>query len=160
MKISSALTFILALAPVAAAAADKTAEATIHALFAADKGYIDGKSEGVMGDKRLLDRFLSRSLLRVIDADETAAAKRGEPPTIEGDPFIDQQEADIKDIKISAVSASADKASVRADIAHGDGSQEAITYMLVFERGLWRIDDIDYARADGEETLRRELSGK
>ena len=113
-----------------------------------------------MGDKRALERFLSRSLLRAIDADETAAAKRKEPPTIEGDPFIDQQEADIKDVKISTLSVSADKASVRADITHGDGAQEAITYTLLLERGLWRIDDIDYVRADGEETLRRELGGK
>lgn len=160
MKIASALTMILALAPVAAGAADKTPEATIRALFAADKGYIDGKSEGVMGDKRALARFLSHALLRVIDADEAAAAKRKEPPTIEGDPFIDQQEADIKDIKISTVSASAERANVRADIAHGDGSREAITYILTLERGLWRIDDIDYARADGEQTLRGELAGK
>jgi hypothetical protein len=37
-----------------------------------------------------------------------------------------------------------------------DGARERLIYALVFERGEWRIDDIDYAMLDGQ---RRSLRG-
>jgi hypothetical protein len=100
-----------------------------------------------MGDKAERARFFSAGLLRKIAADEAAAKKRGEPPNLDGDPFVDAQEATVNDLKISIVSVAGAKASVLADFDRGAGEREKITYSLVLEKGQWRVDDIAYARA-------------
>jgi hypothetical protein len=39
---------------------------------------------------------------------------------------------------------------VLAEFARGDGARERLTYVMLFERGEWRIDDIVYSALDGE----------
>ena len=150
------------LAPIApAATALEAPDAVVRELYAADAPSIKGTGQGVMGKGAARPRFLSRALLQAFDADERAAAARKEPPTIEGDPFTDSQESGLKDLKISLLSASADKASVLADFDRGDGAREQLTYALVLEKSRWRVDDIAYARADGsKDQLRGLLHGK
>jgi Protein of unknown function (DUF3828) len=135
--------------------------ATIRALYAADAPFINNTGEGVMGSGKLLARFLSADLNRQLTADAKAAAKRREPPTIEGDPFVDSQESGAKDFKISLVTTEADSAQVRSEFDKGDGEREQVTFSMRFERGAWRIDDIAYKRADGSsDTIRQTLQGK
>ena len=133
----------------------------IRALYAADAPFINNTGQGVTGSKKLMARFLSKALDKLLDDDAKAADKRGEPPTIEGDPFVDSQEGGSKDFKISVLSASADKAQVLANFDKDGVSREDVTYSLILERGQWRIDDIAYKRADGSaETIREILKGK
>ena len=143
--------------------------ATVKALYAADAPFINNTGEGVMGSGKLLARFLSADLNRLLTADAKAAAKRKEPPTVEGDPFLDSQEGGAKDFKISLVTGSADnampkeqdKAQVKAEFDKGGGEREEVTFAMVFQRGAWRIDDIAYKRADGSgDTIRETLKGK
>ena len=103
-----------------------------------------------------------QAALRALAADEKAAARRGEPPTIEGDPFIDAQEADFSDLQIVKRSADAMSAVVEADFARPNAkTREKIDYALVFERGAWRIDDMTWIRAgQPPETLRKLLAAK
>lgn len=134
---------------------------TVRALYAADAPFINNTGQGVTGSKKLMARFLSKALDKLLDDDAKAADKRGEPPTIEGDPFVDSQEGGSKDFKISVLSASADKAQVLANFDKDGVSREDVTYSLILERGQWRIDDIAYKRADGSaETIREILKGK
>lgn len=133
----------------------------IRALYAADAPFLNNTGQGVTGSKALMARFLSKALNKLIDDDAKAADKRGEPPTIEGDPFVDSQEGGSKDFKISVLSASADKAQVLANFDKDGASREDVTFSLILERGQWRIDDIAYKRADGSaETIREILKGK
>jgi hypothetical protein len=143
--------------------------ATIRAVYAADAPFIDNKGEGIMGSAKLLARFLSADLNRLMTADAKAAAKRKEPPTIEGDPFVDSQEGGAKDFHISLIATDADRtqdkvqdrARVRAEFDKGDGAREEVTFSLVFQRGAWRIDDIAYKRTDGSsDTIRETLKVK
>jgi hypothetical protein len=104
---------------------------------------------------------LCRRRPRKIRADEAAADQRKEPPTLEGDPFADAQEATVDDLKISVVSIDGAKASVLADFDRGGGEREKLTYSLILEKGLWRVHDIACARAnEPASTLRGLFSGK
>jgi hypothetical protein len=107
-----------------------------------------------MDDNTSRARFFSRSLLRSIAADEVVADARESTPTIVGDPLSDQAPHMVA-LSVTPISETRDAAKVLAEFARGDGARERLTYALVYERGAWRIDDIDYAMLDGEShTLR------
>ena len=162
MKRLAALGLIIAVAPAAyAAGAAPSPDGVVRDIYVADAPFIKGTGLGVMGDKAARARFFSADLLRKIRADEAAADKRKEPPTLEGDPFADAQEATVDDLKISVVAIDGAKASVLADFDRGGGEREKLTYSLVIEKGLWRVDDIAYQRAnEPARTLRGLFSGK
>jgi Protein of unknown function (DUF3828) len=156
----AAVFFLLAFA-VCAANALEPPDALVREIYAADASSIDGTGTGVMGDKAARARFLSAGLLRALEADEAAATKRNQPPTIEGDPFTDAQESSLDDLRISIVSVAGPKASVLAQFSRIDGTRERLTYSLILEKGHWRVDDIAYARADEPlRTLRGLLGAK
>jgi hypothetical protein len=152
MKPLSVLLLTLAIAS-AAHAAEETPDAIVKAIYVADAPSIKGTGLGIMGDKAARARFFSAGLLRAIAADEKAAAKRNEPPNLDGDPFADAQDPIV-------IAADA-RASVLADFDRGGNKREQVTYSMVMERGQWRVDDIAYA-LPGEpvRTLRGELSEK
>ncbi len=133
--------------------------AAVKAAYVADQPAIDRAGGGVMGDPALRARFFSRSLLRAIDFDV-----RQDPlnvaPAIVSEPFSDQAPHFV-DLAVSPITESGKAATVRAEFARGDGARERLTYVMVFERGGWRIDDIAYALLDGEShTLRGDLQSK
>src|ERR1700761_430320 len=136
-------------------------DAVIHDIYVADAPFIKGTGEGIMGDKAAKTKFFSAALLRMIAADQKRSAKRNEPPNLDGDPFVDAQEATVKDLKISLVSADSGKASVLADFDRGEGKRTKATYSMVLERGAWRVDAIAYdLPGEPARTLRGELNEK
>ena len=156
LKSTVTVPFLLAF-PAAILLAGSTApETAIKALYIADTRSILGVGEGVMGSRAAREKFFSRAALKALDADEKAAEKRGEPPTIEGDPFTDADQPDFADLHISKLSGDDQTASVAAEFARpSEKVREKITYSLIFERGQWRINDMIWDRASGAgETLR------
>ena len=162
MKRLFAAALFLALSPAAhAAGAAPPPDQVVRDIYVADQPSIKGTGLGVLDDKKASARFLSAGLLRKIADDENAAAKRHEPPNLDGDPFADAQEATVNDLKISLLSNDGAKASVLADFDRGEGKREKATYSMILERGLWRVDDIAYdLQGEPARTLRGELSGK
>jgi Protein of unknown function (DUF3828) len=155
-----AVSLALCLAPCATFAVEPP-DAVIREIYAADASSINGTGAGVIGDKAARARFFSSSLLRAVEANEAGAAKRNEPPAIDGDPFTDAQESSLDDLRISIVSVAGAKAGVTAGFGRLDGTREQLTYSLILEKGHWRVDDIAYARADQPpRTLRGMLGGK
>lgn len=139
----------------------KTPVATVEALYAADAPFIKETGPGIMSDKKLLARFMSKDLNRQMATDIKRAKKKGVPPNIDGDPFVDSQEGGAKDFKIKLLSSAADKASVEADFDKGGGDSVVATFSMILEQNTWRIDDIRYRRSDGsKDTLRNELKGR
>jgi hypothetical protein len=129
-------------------------EAAVKAAYAADEAAIQGRGAGIMGDNTLRARFFSRSLLRSIAAEELITSGHNPSPAIARDPFSDQA-PHLVALSVAPISETRDAAEVLAEFARGDGSRERLTYAMLFERGEWRIDDIDYATLDGEShTLR------
>jgi hypothetical protein len=160
MKRACMIALALALAT-GARAGPAPPDAVVRAIYAADAPFIKGTGEGIMGDKKAKATFFSAALLRMIVADEKRSAKLNQPPNLDGDPFVDAQEATVSDLKISLVSADQTKASVLADFDRGEGKREKVTYSMTLERGLWRVDDIAYdLPGEPPRTLRGELTEK
>ncbi len=136
----------------AAAAAEQTPKDFLDAIY---KNYIGKNAKGLPLDKPATMRLFTPSLRKAIDGDSRRAAKRNEVPNLDGDPFVDAQDWDIKSFDISVQDNAPDKATgtVKFD---NDGEKKAITLDLVKGSDGWHIDEI--TTADG--TLRKILSGK
>ena len=117
----AAAAVLLALSP--AIAATPSPVDTIKAVYAADAPFTKNTGPGVMGDAKLRARFFSRALLDALKKDEATADKNQEPPTIEGDPFVDLQEPGTRDIRVSLISTTAGRAKVLANFDRGDGTK-------------------------------------
>jgi hypothetical protein len=158
MRVLVATACLLPLALAAEAGVSmQSPEAAVRAAYAADEPAIRGRGAGIMGDNALRTRFFSRSLIRAIVANELADA-RDAAPEVAGDPLSDQA-PHMAALSVTPISENRDTAKVLAEFARGDGARERLTYALVFERGEWRIDNIDYAMLDGERhTLRGVLA--
>ena len=136
----------------AATAADQTPKDFLDAIY---KTYIGKNAKGMPLDKPPTMRLFTPSLRKAIDDDSRQAARRHEVPNLDGDPFVDAQDWDIKSFDISVEDKAADKATgtVKFD---NDGDKKTITLDLVKSADGWHIDEI--TTADG--TLRKILSGK
>lgn len=136
----------------AAAAADQTPKDFLDAIY---KTYIGKNAKGMPLDKPATMRLFTPALRKAIDDDSKRAAKRNEVPNLDGDPFVDAQDWDIKSFDISVQDKAPDKATgtVKFD---NDGDKKTITLDLVRSADGWHIDEI--TTADG--TLRKILSGK
>jgi hypothetical protein len=133
-------------------------EGAVKDAYAADRGAIEGRDDGIMGDNTLRARFFSRSLLRSIAAEEIIAGVRNGPPADLRDPFIDHA-PHLVALSVAPVSETRADARVVAEFARGDGARERLTYAMLFERGEWRIDNIIYSTLDGQShTLRGMLA--
>jgi hypothetical protein len=131
-------------------------EDAVAAAYAADEAAIQGRGAGVMGDNTLRARFFSRSLLRSIAAEELIGGDASSATA--RDPFSDQA-PHLVALNVAPISETRDAAKVLAEFARGDGARERLTYVMLFERGEWRIDDIVYSTLDGEShTLRGMLA--
>jgi hypothetical protein len=136
----------------AAAAADQTPKDFLDAIY---KTYIGKNAKGMPLDKPATMRLFTPALRKAIDDDSKRAAKRHDVPNLDGDPFVDAQDWDIKSFDISVQDKAPDKATgtVKFD---NDGDKKTITLDLVKSADGWHIDEI--TTADG--TLRKILSGK
>ena len=86
------------------------------------------------------DRFFVPTLARAIDADMRDAKRRGEVPKLDGDPFLDAQEWEIKNL---AISVKADGPKATGEVAFDNlGKPTKITLDLVQTQVGWRIADI------------------
>ena len=84
-----------------ALAVDAAAEAFVTAIYDAYKGK---NAHGVLIDNdRSVRRYFEPSLAALMRKDQKEAARRNEPPELDGDPFVDAQDWDISafDIAVS-----------------------------------------------------------
>jgi hypothetical protein len=136
----------------AAAAAEQTPEDFLDAIY---KNYIGKNAKGLPLDKPATMRLFTPSLRKAIDDDSRRAAKRNEVPNLDGDPFVDAQDWDIKSFDIS-VQDKAPDTSIGTVKFDNDGDKKTITLDRDKSSDGWHIDEI--TTADG--TLRKILSGK
>ncbi|HEV8014699.1 MAG TPA: DUF3828 domain-containing protein [Stellaceae bacterium] len=121
----------------------RAAEATPDKFLATIYHHYEGKNaKGVdIFGKAALQRYFEPSLVAIIAADEQAAAKRGDEPELDGDPFIDAQDWEITQLKIATRMDGADKAMATVSFKNFD-EPHAVTVKLVRLPAGWRIADI------------------
>ena len=101
------------------------------------------------------DRYFAPALAAAMERDMRDAKRRGEPPTLDGDPFVDAQEWQITDLAISVRMKSALTATATATFANF-GKPNRLKIALVQTPAGWRIADIISPR----EVVDRALQGK
>jgi hypothetical protein len=138
-------------APAPVAAADAAAVAFVTAIYNAYKGK---NTKGVPLDSdRDLRRYFEPSLAGLIIKDRNTAARRKEVPTLDGDPFIDAQDWDIKTFNIEVSDTAPGKATATVKFVNEDESK-TVVLDLVKIKNDWRINDITWQRDGKPETLR------
>ena len=107
-----------------------------------------GKSSGTAAGVELTNAKLVRSyftvgLASLILEDRAAAATRGEPPALDGDPFVGHQEWDISDLSIEVKDTGALKTTGIVTFTNS-GKAEKVVLELLRSGKDWRIADIQW----------------
>jgi len=141
IAVFSALCAILMIAtPGAAVAQGASPKAFVEAIY---KPYLKKKFKGVEYSRPAnLRRFFEPALAKAIIADMQAAAKRGEVPALDGDPFIDAQDWEITNLAIEVKTVDAAKAVATVTFTNMR-EPKTVTLDLVDTAGGWRIAEIN-----------------
>jgi hypothetical protein len=133
--------FVLAATFARPCAADDEAQrfvASIYAIYGAHD------TQGVVLDSReALEKYFVPELAAMIDADVIAAERENRPPALDGDPFVDAQEWDIKNVAIVVRDDSPEKAVAIVSFFN-QGEPRQVELNLVKLDAGWRIDDIHW----------------
>ena len=138
--------------------------AFVQSIYAAYKGK---NTKGVAIDTDAqLRRYFEPSLAALISKDRKDAAKHHDVPTLDGDPFIDAQDWEIKSFDITVNDTGGGKATSTVKFVN-ETEPVTITLDLVSvavavastgnakeKPNPWRISDITYLRDGKPETLR------
>jgi hypothetical protein len=132
-------------------AAEQSAREFVAAIYDTYKGK---DSKGIILDNaRTIRRYFEPTLAAKMIKDQNAAAKRGEVGALDGDPFIDAQDWQIKDFDIAVADTAPGRASATVKFTNFD---KAVTVVLdlVKLKGEWRIGEITWRRDGKDDRLR------
>lgn len=143
------LAAILAAARAAPArAADAGAKAFVETIYNAHKGK---NSKGIpLASDAAVRRYFEPKLVALIIKDQKEAARHGDVPALDGDPFINAQDWDIKGVDIAMHDVTGDKAGATVSF-HNLDVMTTVELDLVRLRDGWRIADIAW---DDKRTLK------
>jgi hypothetical protein len=138
---------MLALASIAAAA-EETAESFVNAIYAQYKPEAK-KPQGVRLDTdAAIRKIFEPSLAALIIADNAAAKKNDDIPTLDGDPFVDAQDWKITNVVISVAHDGADKAAATVNFKNL-GKATVVKLQLVKTPAGWRVADVVWPGDEG-----------
>lgn len=121
------------------AGADDEAQRFVASIYAQ---YGAPDTPGVVLDSReALEKYFTPDLAEKIDADGIVAEREDRPPALDGDPFVDAQEWDIKNLAMVVRDDTPEKASAIVSFFNRDEPRQ-VELSLVKLRAGWRIDDI------------------
>jgi hypothetical protein len=136
-----------AMAAAGAAVADPAAKAFLEKIYAA---YKSKNSKGVPLDSdAMLRLYFEPKLAALMIKDRKDAAKRGDIPTLDGDPFVNGQDWEIGPVDIVVRDIAPDKAGATAKF-NNLKTPMTVAYDLVRLKEGWRIAEITW---DGKDTL-------
>lgn len=132
-------------------AADQSARDFVTAIYDAYKGK-DAKGHP-LDDAAAIRRYFEPALAALMIKDQNAAAKRGDVGALDGDPFIDAQDWDIKDFDTAVAESAPGKAAATVKFTNL-GTPKTIVLDLIKLKSGWRINEITWQRDGKSETLR------
>jgi Protein of unknown function (DUF3828) len=140
---------VLAVPAIAAPAAPQSAEAYLKSIYAHYNGNDDTTAKGIFLDKDAdYRRYFTKDLADLMIADEKTAAKNGDVPSLDGDPFIDAQDWNITHLTIHVDSETAHdaKATIRFK---NDKEAKVVHAILKNTADGWRFSDIIWNGNEG-----------
>jgi hypothetical protein len=134
-----------------AVAADPGATAFVAAIYSAYKGK---DAKGIALDKdAAIRRYFAPALAALMIKDAKDAARKGDVPSLDGDPFIDAQDWDIASFDIAVSDTGPGTASATVKFVNL-GKPDTVVLDLVKVGTDWRIADITWQREGKSDTLR------
>ena len=100
-------------------------------------------------------RYFEPALAALIIKDQKEAESRGDAPALDGDPFVDAQDWEIKSFDIAIEDLAANKARATVKFQNFDKARTVSLDLIKLREG-WRIADITWQR-DGESSTLRAL---
>jgi hypothetical protein len=88
-----------------------------------------------------VNRYFAPDLAAAIIKDSEEAEKSGDAPTLDGDPFVDAQDWDIKNLRIDAKPAGGNAAGATVTFTNF-GEKQAVRIDLVKTAAGWRVREI------------------
>ena len=136
---------LLALAAVPAfAAGGSPAKAFLDSIYQQYVGNSAATAKGVpLANAKAVRGYFTVGLASLIIEDRAAAAKRGEPPVLDGDPFVGRQDWDISNLAIDVKDTGAFKAIGTITFVDS-GKPSKIVLELLRSGNDWRIADIEW----------------
>lgn len=153
LMIGLCLTALAVLAPGLANTADTTAKDFVSGLY---RSYVGKDAPGLLVDTPRFKAAVTPGLWRLIEADSNRAARRSEVPDLDGDPFVDAQDWDIKAVGVEIEERGKDKAQATVSFTNFD-KPVTVRLALVRMNGAWKIDDVMGPR---RKSIRALLGGK
>ena len=143
MRIREFLATVLVAAGVAVvstvAQAQQSAQAFLDSIY---RPYLKKDFKGVdLGKPAAVRRYFVAPLAAAILRDRAAAAKRGEVPSLDGDPFLDAQDWDVANMNIVVNTVGASRATGTVAFTNA-GTAKTVTLDLVKTGAGWRISEI------------------
>jgi Protein of unknown function (DUF3828) len=137
--------FLLSMAAASAfAAGGSPAKAFLDSIYQHYVGSSAGTAKGVpLANAKAVRGYFTVGLASLIVEDRAAAAKRGEPLVLDGDPFVGRQDWDISNLAIEVKDAGGFKAVGTVTFMDG-GKPAKIVLELLRSGNDWRIADIEW----------------
>ena len=126
----------------ALAGSGSAAKAFLADIYRRYVGSSAGTAKGIsLNSVRTVRSYFTFGLASLIIEDRAAAAKRGEPPVLDGDPFIGSQNWDISNLDIEVKDTGAFKATGTVTFMNS-GKPEQVVLELLRSGNDWRIADV------------------
>lgn len=140
--------------PAMAQKAGPNSDAALAFVKAIYSTYTKPGSDGVLIDSSAkLRRYFEPQLAEVMNKDQEDAARHHDVGTLDGDPFIDAQDFEIK--KFDVVIKDGEPGKATATVLFTNlGDAKTIVLDLVTVKNAWRIYDITWMHDGKPETLR------
>jgi Protein of unknown function (DUF3828) len=123
-------------------AADTSAKTFLQQIYQSYVGSSSGAAKGVpLAGAKEVRGYFTVGLATLILEDRASAAKRGEPPALDGDPFVGHQDWDISNLAIEVKDTGGAKVIGTVSFANS-GKAEKVVVELLRSGKDWRIADI------------------
>jgi hypothetical protein len=123
---------------------ESAAKTFLSSIYEHYLGKSSSDAAGVaLTDAKLIRSYFTVGLASLILEDQATAARRGEPPVLNGDPFVGHQEWDISNLSIEVKDTGAFKTSGIVTFT-SSGKPEKIVLELLRSGKEWRIADIEW----------------
>ena len=144
LTVAFALPVFPALARKKRASEGSGAKAFLNSIYQHYLGKSSGDAAGIaLTNANLVRSYFTVGLASLILEDRAAAAKRGEPSVLNGDPFVGHQEWDISELSIEVKDTGALKTTGIVTFMNS-GKPEKIVLELLRSGMEWRIADIQW----------------
>jgi hypothetical protein len=96
-----------------------------------------------------VDKYFKKTTADLIWKDATRKNAQDEVGALDGDPLYNAQDMEIKNFKIGAAKIDIKGSNAQVPVTFTNfGKKQTIKFYLVIEKGVWKIQDIDYG--DGQ----------